>query len=111
MTEQGQLFSFEGKEVTALKLSIPGMGDVDYMLPPDEDAGTLRQGDQFEVLVRYVVVDVRHPEKHDSLGIATEKMKRVQVAKTVVPEIVKVEAVLRRESIERMWEHDTHAVA
>ena len=69
----GQL-SFEGREVSASKLNIPGgIGEVDFVA----DNVKLLPGDELEMTIRFVVGDVHHPEKYDRDGVGAEPMKRV----------------------------------
>jgi hypothetical protein len=98
----GQL-SFEGREVAADLLSVPGFGAKEYELPPDFDAGSLRHGDRIRVLVEYTVEDVHYPLKVNKRGVAVDKLKQVVEVVPVVPETVQVEGVLRAADVEAAW--------
>jgi hypothetical protein len=98
----GQL-DFEGREVSGVELSIPGIsGTVQYEAPDGVDK-LLAQGDRIRVQLEYVIETVSFPEKHNSEGVATDKLKRLAVARTIVPETVQLLAVLRKAEIELAW--------
>jgi hypothetical protein len=110
MALTGQL-SFEGREVTGDGISLPGIGNgLGYDLPPGEEAAP-EHGDRVRVLVEYVIEDVRFPEKHNSEGVAVAPLKRLAVARTIVPETVTITGILRREQIQQAWERDHGAQA
>jgi hypothetical protein len=103
MAGAGQL-TFDGHEVSALELDVPGIsGKVKYRMPDGTDP-VLHNRDRVRILVEYVVEDVHFPDKHNSEGVAIDKMKQVADLRIIVPEVIEVASVLRRAEIEAAWD-------
>ncbi len=95
--------TFFGREVSALKLDLPGMGVVDYDVPDGENE-ELRNGDRIRVTVEAVVTRVSGFEKHNSDGVGVDSLKQIAAVKFIIPECVNLDAVLRRDDLEAQWQ-------
>ena len=95
MSVPGQL-TFEGREVSASKVVIPGLGEMDFV-PPDGQ-GVPKQGDRLTYELCFVVDSVIFPEKHDKDGVATDTLKRIAVLKPTWPGL-SLKAVVSREDM------------
>ncbi len=97
----GQM-TFGGREVSALKLDLPGMSVVDYTVP-DGDEAQLRNGDRVRLTVEGVIDVVSGKEKHNADGVGIDSLKQIAHVRFIVPECVSLDAVLRRGDIEAQW--------
>jgi hypothetical protein len=97
----GQL-SFEGREVSGNKLSVPGLGEMDYV-PPEGAPLALRTKDRLVCLVTLAVDDVHHPEKMDKDGNAVDTLKRLANLKALWTDF-QIVKVITHEEMEAAWD-------
>ena len=93
--------SFEGREVSANKISVPGLGETDYV-PPAGAPTMLRTKDRLVCTITLAVDDVHHPEKMDKDGNAVDTLKRLTNLKALWTDF-QIVKVITYEEMEAAW--------
>ncbi len=107
MTTSGQQMLFDGRELQAVDVNVPGFG-TKTLMQTGLKADNLHQGDEIEATVRYKVAFVNHGANTAPEGLEKAEFRRIYVLQPIKTSF-KVTAHLSREDRESAWQsaHET----